>query len=131
MKQNPVVHFEIPGENKERMKKFYADAFGWEYNQLGEEMNNYTVVMTTESDNTGPLKKGIINGGFYDKSDFLAKAPSLVISVDDISAHMKVVTDAGGTVHGEPVAIPGVGMHVAFTDTEGNILSMLQPEGVM
>ena len=37
------------------------------------------------------------------------------------------VRAAGGQVMGEPMAIPGVGDYVAFTDTEGNRLSMLQP----
>jgi uncharacterized protein len=37
------------------------------------------------------------------------------------------VSAAGGTVLGEPMEIPGVGRYVAFTDPEGNRLSMLQP----
>ena len=40
---------------------------------------------------------------------------------------MKQVTKAGGKVLGEPMAIPGVGQYVAFFDTEGNRLGMLQP----
>ena len=37
------------------------------------------------------------------------------------------VTDAGGTVLGEPVEIPGIGHYVSFTDSEGNRVSLLQP----
>jgi predicted enzyme related to lactoylglutathione lyase len=33
-------------------------------------------------------------------------------------------------VLGEPVEIPGIGQYVAFTDTEGNRVSMLQPRGM-
>ena len=40
---------------------------------------------------------------------------------------MARVRAAGGEVYGEPMAIPGVGQYVAFADTEGNRLSMLQP----
>ena len=40
---------------------------------------------------------------------------------------MKKVADAGGKVLGEPMEIPGVGQYVAFFDTEGNRVSMLQP----
>jgi predicted enzyme related to lactoylglutathione lyase len=40
---------------------------------------------------------------------------------------MKTVGSAGGEVLGEPMEIPGVGKYVAFFDTEGNRLSMLQP----
>ena len=34
---------------------------------------------------------------------------------------------AGGQVLAEPLTIPGVGEYVPFMDTEGNRLSMLQP----
>jgi uncharacterized protein len=50
-----------------------------------------------------------------------------VIAVDDIRAAMKKVAGAGGNVLGEPLEIPGVGLYVAFFDTEGNRASMLQP----
>ncbi len=39
---------------------------------------------------------------------------------------MREVGQAGGEVLGEPMDIPGVGAYVAFTDSEGNRLSMLQ-----
>ena len=38
-----------------------------------------------------------------------------------------MVKNAGGKVLGEPADIPGIGRFVAFTDTEGNTLSILQP----
>ncbi len=51
----------------------------------------------------------------------------MVIAVDDIGAAMAKVAAGGGTVLGEPMAIPGVGQYVAFLDTEGNRVSLLQP----
>ena len=71
---------------------------------------------------------GAINGGFFPKRpDWPAQHPSVVIAVDDIQAAMKKVAEAGGKVLGEPIEIPGVGQYVAFFDTEGNRVSMLQP----
>ena len=40
---------------------------------------------------------------------------------------MRLVTEAGGKVLGEPMTIPGVGQYVSFFDTEGNRMSILQP----
>ena len=40
---------------------------------------------------------------------------------------MQKVKDAGGQVTEEPQDIPGVGLWVAFTDPEGNRVSMIQP----
>lgn len=131
MKMNPVVHFEMPAEQRERMVKFYTQAFGWQANMLGPDMGEYVVVMTTETDEkTGrPTTPGAINGGFFKKTDDKpAQYPSIVISVDDIKAHMKIVEEAGGQVLGEPWDIPGVGLYVSILDTEGNRVSLLQPK---
>jgi len=126
---NPVVHFEMPAEDKERISSFYTNVFGWETNQMGEDMGNYVVVMTTESDDKGPKKPGAINGGFYQKTDdMLGQCPSVVISVPDVKEHIEKVKEAGGKVLGEPMDIPGVGKYVSFIDTEGNRVSMMQAE---
>ena len=125
---NPVVHFEMPAEDRKRMSEFYTKAFGWQAQQLGPEMSNYVLVTTTESDNNGPKRPGAINGGFFTKSDDMpAQYPSVVIAVDDINQSMKKVAQSGGKVLGEPMDIPGVGKYVSFFDTEGNRVSMLQP----
>jgi predicted enzyme related to lactoylglutathione lyase len=143
-KMCPVVHFEMPTEDRQRMAKFYQDAFGWQTQMLadadagrrrcwqtqmlGEEMGNYVIAMTTETDENGPKRPGAINGGFFQKRpDWPAQYPSVVIAVDDIRAAVKKVAQAGGEVLGEPMEIPGVGQYVSFFDTEGNRVSMLQP----
>jgi uncharacterized protein len=125
---NPVVHFEMPAENRQRMADFYSKTFGWQTQMLGQDMGNYVVATTTESDEKGPKKPGAINGGFFTKTpDMPAQYPSVVVAVDDIKESMKKVTQAGGKVLGEPMNIPGIGQYVSFFDTEGNRVSMLQP----
>lgn len=128
MKMNPVVHFEMPAEDKERMSGFYTKAFGWQTKQLGPEMGEYVLVTTTEvDDKMMPKKPGEINGGFFQKTDDKpAQYPSVVIQVDDIKESMKKVEKAGGKVLGEPMEIPDVGWYVSFFDTEGNRVSMMQ-----
>ena len=129
MKIDPVVHFEMPAEEKKRMSEFYAKAFGWQTKQLGPEMGEYILVTTTEVDeNMMPKKPGAINGGFFQKTDDkTSQYPSVVIQVDDIKEYMKKVEKAGGKILGEPMEIPNVGWYVSFFDTEGNRVSMLQP----
>lgn len=125
---NSVVHFEMPYDNRERMAKFYESAFGWQTQMLGEDMGNYVLATTTETDENGPTKPGSINGGFFQKKpDWPMQYPSIVIAVDDIKESVKKVTDSGGKVLGEPMEIPGVGQYVSFIDTEGNRVSVLQP----
>jgi uncharacterized protein len=127
-RMSSVVHFEMPYDDRERMAKFYQSAFGWQTRMLGEEMGNYVLATTTESDEGGPQKPGAINGGFFPKKpDWPAQHPSVVIAVDDMRAAMTEVAEAGGKVLGEPLEIPGVGQYVSFLDTEGNRVSTLQP----
>jgi uncharacterized protein len=110
------------------MAKFYGAAFGWQTQMLGEEMGHYVVATTTETDEHSPKTPGAINGGFFQKRpDRPGQHPSVVIAVDNIQDAIRKVTDAGGKVLGEPMEIPGVGQYAAFTDTEGNRVSMLQP----
>jgi len=127
---DPVVHFEMPADNRKRMAEFYTKAFGWETQQLGPEMGDYVIVTTTETDSDRMIKTpGTINGGFYQRTDDAPlQCPSVVISVHDIRDSMGKVEKAGGKVLGEPMEIPGVGMYVSFIDTEGNRVSMLQPK---
>jgi predicted enzyme related to lactoylglutathione lyase len=138
-KRSPVVHFEMGYEDRERMKDFYGKVFGWGLQQMGPEMGEYVVAQTAETDDKGMVKTpGTINGGFYKKTkDPLTHAPSVVISVDDIRAAMKDVEAAGGKILGstdsagkrsmEPQMIPGIGLWLSIQDTEGNRISMLQP----
>ncbi|MGO9899459.1 MAG: VOC family protein [Solirubrobacteraceae bacterium] len=124
---DPVVHFELPAEDRERMAAFYQAAFGWETELLGQEMGNYTVVTTTPVVDGRPTAPGAINGGFFLKtSDPASQSPSVVVAVEDMQASMEAVKAAGGTVT-EPTEIPGVGTYASFFDTEGNRLSMLKP----
>jgi predicted enzyme related to lactoylglutathione lyase len=126
---NSVVHFEMPYDNRERMARFYHTAFGWETQAMGEQMGNYVLATTTETDpDSGPTHPGAINGGFFPmQSDRPAQYPSIVIAVEDMSQARDRVTRAGGRVLGEPMEIPGVGTYVSFMDPEGNRVAMLEP----
>jgi uncharacterized protein len=127
-KMNPVVHFEMPANDRKRMADFYTKTFGWKAQMLGEEMGNYVTVATGETDDKGMLKNpGTINGGFYPKTPDASPYPSVVIAVDDIKESMKKISDGGGKILGEPMPIPGIGLWVSFIDTEGNRVSILQP----
>jgi predicted enzyme related to lactoylglutathione lyase len=91
-------------------------------------MGNYVIATTTDTRDGRPSTPGSINGGFFPKkADWPAQHPSVVVAVDNINASIDKVRQAGGTVLGEPMEIPGVGQYVSFTDTEGNRVSMLQP----
>jgi hypothetical protein len=124
---DPVVHFELPADDRERMAAFYTAVFGWKADMLGPEMGSYTVVTTTETGDAGPTRPGAINGGLYLRTAAPeSQAPSVVIAVEDVEAASRAVEAAGGRLSGQPQEIPGVGLYASFIDTEGNRMSMLQ-----
>ena len=126
---DPVVHFELPYDDRERIARFYREAFGWQMEMLGPEMGNYVLATTSDHDGRPDAKRGSINGGCFPRgADKPAQHPSVVVAVQDIAAASRKVSAAGGEVLGEPMPIPGVGLYVAFYDTERNRLSMLQPQ---
>lgn len=128
---NPVVHFEMPYQDSNRLNAFYTKAFGWQMINLGKEMGDYVTAATSETDENRMVKMpGTINGGFYPKTPDAPQYPSVVIAVEDIKQAMKNIVDAGGKLLGEPVEIPGIGMYASFTDTEGNRVSILQPRNM-
>ncbi len=130
MKKSPVVHFEMPYQDSQRVSKFYNSVFGWEMTDAGPEMGHYMVATTTDTDpqTTRPTTPGAINGGFYAKTNATNPYPSFVIAVDDVKQSIEMVKKAGGKIISEPQEIPGIGLWAVFEDTEGNKVSMLQPK---
>jgi uncharacterized protein len=132
-KMSPVVHFEMAAKDRKRVAEFYTKAFGWQMNQLGEEMGNYLIAQTTETDENNMVKTpGTINGGFW-QTDKENEPPHIVISVDNLEEAMKAVEEAGGKIIGGVQGpgkiddIPGIGRYISFKDSEGNRVGMLQP----
>jgi uncharacterized protein len=125
---NRVVHFEIEARDKERAKKFYAQAFGWKMEQMGPDYGNYVTIATGD-----PQEPGGINGGLFQaEGNKEFNAYSCVIGVEDIDKAMTDVKAAGGKVLSkEPDDIPRVGLYVKCEDTEGNRFTLLQPSSDM
>jgi uncharacterized protein len=122
---NRIVHFEIEAVDRERAKKFYSQAFGWQMQQMGPELGDYVVVITGD-----PSEPGGINGGLMVPPPPMSKelnAFSCVVDVADIEEAVKNVRAAGGEVLIEKMDIPGIGIYARCKDTEGNYFTMLQP----
>ena len=122
---NRIVHFEIEAADRERAKNFYAQAFGWQMQQMDQDMGDYVVVITGD-----PKEPGGINGGIFITPNGATKelnAYSCVVGVDNIDQAMASVKAAGGQVMGDKMDIPNVGTFARCKDTEGNIFTVLQP----
>ena len=121
-----VGHFEIPADDLERARTFYAAVFGWELATVPMPgMGDYTTVVTTKVDpqTQQPSAPGAINGGLTARG---ASTPTPVVTVDveDIDLALKIVASAGGQIVTPRTEIPGMGAFAYFTDSEGNVTGL-------
>jgi predicted enzyme related to lactoylglutathione lyase len=112
-----VIHFEILGDDPDKLGAFYADVLGWKIQSWAG--GEYHLVTTGEDGTPG------INGGMMRRH-----FPQAVINtcdVEDLALATARVEEAGGKRQHGPHEIPGVGLHSYFTDPQGNWFGLLQP----
>jgi len=119
-----VVHFELPADDMERARSFYAEAFGWTLNPMPEF--NYALVVTTAVGPDGaPTDPGAINGGMAPRGTPISST-LITIEVDDIDAALGTVEKLGGKRLREKTPVGGMGFTAYFTDPEGNVVGLWQ-----
>jgi uncharacterized protein len=121
-----VVHFEIPYDDGDRARRFYAEAFGWQLQEMPDLQ--YTMVSTGPVTEEGmPSEPGFVNGGMFDRAAAgEINKPVLTIDVDDIDATWKSIEQLGGKAVGEKLAVGEMGFAAYFTDSEGNLIGLWQ-----
>ncbi len=119
-----VVHFEIPADDVDRARDFYRQAFGWNIQPMPEM--DYTIVSTTETDESGmPKDPGAINGGMA-KRDASFSTPVITVDVDDIDVALEKIGSLGGSTVTERTAVGDMGWAAYFKDSEGNLMGLWQ-----
>jgi predicted enzyme related to lactoylglutathione lyase len=97
-------------------KAFYAQAFGWRFNDYGPE---YAGIVAPAGDGeVGGLAMG----------DQQGRSPLVLLISDDLGASEGAVREAGGEVVEGPFDYPG-GRRFHFRDPSGNTLGVFQPSG--
>jgi predicted enzyme related to lactoylglutathione lyase len=119
-----VVHFELPADDMDRAKAFYAEAFGWALSTMPDLA--YTLVVTTPVDADGaPTEPGAINGGMAARGTPIT-SPLITIEVDDIDAALATVERLGGNRLRDKTPVGSMGFTAYFTDTEGSVVGLWQ-----
>jgi hypothetical protein len=125
-----VVHFELPYDDAERARSFYARAFGWELMPMPMPEMEYTIASTGPVSETGePTGSGYINGGLLAREGASAPGPVVVVDVEDLDAALRTVEDAGGTVVTGRTPVGEMGVTAYVRDTEDNVIGLWQTLG--
>ncbi len=119
-----VVHFEIPTDDLDRAKSFYASAFEWQLQDVDFGGGIYTTVTTVATDEKMmPTEPGAINGGMMQRSADTS-SPVITVGVDSIDDALERIEAAGGSVVTPRTEVPNMGAFAYFKDSEGNVLGL-------
>jgi uncharacterized protein len=122
-----VVHFEVPYDDGDRARSFYADVFGWQIHSMPEMQ--YDMVSTGPvSDQGMPSEPGYVGGGMTQRGDIVSR-PVITIEVDDVNETLARVRSSGGSAVGEPIPVGDMGVAAYFQDSEGNLMGIWQNAG--
>ena len=111
MPKNTIAYLELPARDVAASKQFYGSAFGWAFQDYGEDYAAFS--------NAG------LDGGFNASNEGRMKAPLAIIDTDKIEVAEADVRAAGGTITAAIFAYPG-GRRFHFTDPAGNELAVMQ-----
>jgi len=114
---HPVIHFEIPAKDLEKMKKFYTDLFGWKI--AGAGYGEYQMVETKTGEAPG------INGGMMRKQGPQHTCVNYVM-VESVADYSDTVKKLGGQVVVPKTAIPKMGYFAMCLDPEGNPIGLFE-----
>jgi len=116
----PIVHFELPADNPEKLKEFYEGVFGWKFKKSEIPGFNYWSI-ETKKDETG----GGINGGMSIRKG--NEGITNYVMVESIEEYIKKAESHGGKLLMPKQEIPGIGFNAIVQDPDGNPLGLFQP----
>jgi predicted enzyme related to lactoylglutathione lyase len=122
----PVVHFEIIGQDPEKLRGYYGELFGWEF-QTGDaatdtvsEPGNYGFVDRTTTGNG--INGGIGGGEGYERRVLF------YVGVPNVEAALQNAESLGGQRRIGPAGTPGTLVVGQFTDPEGHLIGVAGTE---
>jgi uncharacterized protein len=110
-----LCHFEFMSDNPEKCQAFYANVFGWEFDNTS--MPGYTGVNTGKEPCGGLMQR---------PPQAPRPALNVYFMVPDIAATLAKVQKVGGQVIVPKTPIPNVGAFAMFADPEGIVVGIFQ-----
>ena len=120
-----VVHFEVPYDDAERARGFYADVFGWQIQPIPEL--SYDIVSTGPVGDQGmPTEPGFIGGGMTQRERHGAAAGDHDRGRRTSTRRSTRMRANGGSAVGDKVPVADMGTAAYFQDSEGNLMGLWQ-----
>jgi predicted enzyme related to lactoylglutathione lyase len=120
----PVVHFEVVGEDPARLRQYFGELFGWEFDvpsPVAREVSDpdsYGFLDPVTSEH-GPSIPGGVGGGPGYRSHAV-----FYVGVPDVEAALVRAEELGGARVMGPVTSPSGLVVGHFTDPEGTLIGV-------
>jgi hypothetical protein len=113
-RHHSIDYVELTVTDLDAAKQFYAEAFGWRFNDYGPQ---YAGIQNAQGESAPEV------GGLRLDSRGRTGGPFVLLYSVDLDRSVEAVRNAGGNVVVEPYAFPG-GRRFHFTDPSGNELGV-------
>jgi predicted dithiol-disulfide oxidoreductase (DUF899 family)/predicted enzyme related to lactoylglutathione lyase len=120
----PVVHFEVIGKNPERLREYFGELFGWEFDtpspvarEVSEPGSYGFLDLVTSGDGTG-IRGGVGGGQSY------ASHAVFYVGVPNVEVALQRAESLGGTRVMGPATSPNGLVVGHFTDPEGTLIGV-------
>ncbi|MEU4675604.1 VOC family protein [Micromonospora sp. NPDC023737] len=113
-RHHAIDYVELTVTDLEQAKRFYAEAFGWRFNDYGPA---YAGIRSPQGDSAPEV------GGLRTDLEARPAGPLVLLYSADLDRSVEAVKDAGGRVVKGPYGFPG-GRRFHFTDPSGNELGV-------
>jgi uncharacterized protein len=118
----PVVHFEVIGQDAEALQSYYSELFGW--NIDADNPMSYGVVQREDNLNGDGVG---IGGGVAQGPDGHDGHLTFYVEVPDVGAALDKAEQLGGKRLFGPDEVPGMGLVLGqFHDPEGHLIGLIQ-----
>lgn len=125
MVDHTIVHFEIPADNVESLKTFYAQLFGWRITRLPGPVEYWSIETVPVGADGMSVRPGV-NGGMMKRQN-TEHRPVNYIAVESVDEYAKRIEELGGKLIVRKQEVPGIGWWALALDPEGNGFAILQP----
>ena len=122
----PVVHFEIIGSDPAKLRSYYGELFGWEF-QIGDATTDAVSQPGNYGFVDGATTGGGINGGVGGGKDYEGRV-LFYVGVANVEAALEKAESLGGERRMGPEGSRGTLVIGQFTDPEGNLIGVAGTE---
>jgi len=114
MSKDFFCHIQLPANDLNRVKNFYKTVFNWNFENLQKD-----IILFNPMEGMG--------GSFKLVKEISANTCVLpYICVEDIEKTLELIIENNGSLIEIKTEIPGLGYVAKFSDTEGNVIALLE-----